>query len=61
MKCISTMSLEAIEGKTRLTDTDDYKIGGFYRLVIPFMRGQAKRNNEARLGGAKRILESEAK
>ena len=56
-----TMSLEAVEGKTRFTETDDYKIGGFYKLLVPFMGGQAKRNAEARVGNVKRILESEAK
>ena len=58
---IVTMSLEAVEGKTRLTETDDYKLGGFYRLLVPFMVGTPKRNAEARVGNVKRILESEAK
>lgn len=55
------ISLETVEGKTRLTETDDYKLGGLYSLLTPFMGGQAKRNAEAHVGNLKRILESEKK
>ena len=53
-------SLENIEGKTRLTENADYKFSGFYKLFEPFMRGRMKEESEARVGTAKRILESEA-
>jgi hypothetical protein len=56
-----TVSFETIDGKTKLTETDDYKINGFYRLLVPFMRGQAKGYAQGRMGNVKRILESEAK
>ena len=58
---IITMSLELVEGKTRFTETDDYKGSGFYKLLVPFMKGSGKREAEARVGNIKRILESEAK
>jgi uncharacterized protein YndB with AHSA1/START domain len=60
---VVAMTLETVEGKTRLTETDDYKIGGIYRLALPFMGGQsrAKREAEGRIGGIKRVLESESK
>jgi uncharacterized protein YndB with AHSA1/START domain len=57
---IVTMSFEAIEGKTRFTETDDYKLSGFWKLVVPFMGGQVKRNVEGRVGTVKRILESKS-
>ena len=57
---IVTMSFEAIEGKTRFTETDDYNLSGFWKLIGPFMAGEVKRNVEGRVGKVKRILESEA-
>ena len=56
-----TLSFETIDGKTKLTETDDYKINGFYRLLVPFMGGQVKRYADVRMGNVKRILESETK
>ena len=58
---IVTLSFDTIDGKTRLTETDNYRINGFYRLLVPFMGGQVKRYAEGRMGNVKRILESEAK
>ena len=60
---ILSMNLEVVEGKTRLTETDDYKFSGFYKLLMPFSggEGKGKREAEARVGNVKRILESEAK
>jgi len=58
---IVTMSLEVTGGKTRVTETGDYKLSGFYRLLVPFMGGMGKRKAEGRVGNLKRILESEAK
>lgn len=56
-----TLSFETVDGKTRLTETDDYKINGIYRLLVPFMRGRVKRYAEVRMGNVKRMLESKAK
>ena len=58
---IVTLSFDTIDGKTKLTETDDYKIGGFYRLLVPFMGGRVKEYAEGRMGNVKRIMESEAK
>ena len=57
----ATMSFETIEGKTRVTETDEYKPTGFWRLVWPFMEGPAKRNAEARIVKLERALESGTK
>jgi len=58
---IVTLSFDTIDGKTKLTETDDYKISGFYRLLVPFMGGRVKEYAEGRMGNVKRIMESEAK
>ena len=58
---IITMSLEVVEGKTRVSEIDNYQGSGFYKLLVPFMKGSGKREAEARVGNIKRILESEAK
>jgi hypothetical protein len=54
-------STEVIEGKTKFTVSADYKVGGFYRLLAPFLiRGQRKEgiaSNE----NLKRIMESQVK
>jgi hypothetical protein len=34
---IANFSLETIDGRTRLTETIDLKLGGFYRLAGPFL------------------------
>jgi uncharacterized protein YndB with AHSA1/START domain len=53
-------SLETIEGKTKLTETLDLKLGGFFRLVGPLL-GRRGRNDVAfRHQNLKRILESKA-
>jgi carbon monoxide dehydrogenase subunit G len=54
-------SLEAIEGKTKLTRTLDVKYSGFFKLVGPFMTGSLQRQTEEDLGRTKRMLESGAK
>jgi uncharacterized protein YndB with AHSA1/START domain len=56
-----TFSVENIEGKTRLTETDDFKFNGFFKLVGPFLTRSVKRQAVARVGKAKQVLESEAK
>jgi len=53
----ATMSFETIEGKTRVTETDEYKLTGLWRLIWPFMEGGAKRNVELRVGKLERALE----
>jgi uncharacterized membrane protein len=59
---IGTWSIENIEGKTRLTETVNYKLNGFYKLVKPFIGRKAKVEKESvtHVGNIKRILESEA-
>jgi hypothetical protein len=55
-------SIENIEGKARLTETMNYKLNGFYKLVKPFIIRKAKVEKESvtHVGNIKRILESEA-
>jgi uncharacterized protein YndB with AHSA1/START domain len=55
------MSFEVIEGKTRVIETDDYKLSGFWKLVGLFMGGGMKRNAEARVVKLKHTLESGSK
>jgi uncharacterized protein YndB with AHSA1/START domain len=55
------LSVETIEGKTKLTRTLDVKYSGFYKLVGPFMAGGLQRQAEADLDHTKRMLESGAK
>jgi ribosome-associated toxin RatA of RatAB toxin-antitoxin module len=54
-------SVEAIEGKAKLTRSFDLKYSGFYKLLGPFLTGSVKRQTEADLDNTKRMLESEAK
>jgi carbon monoxide dehydrogenase subunit G len=54
-----TVSLETFEGKTRLTETQDLKLIGFYRLLGPFLARAARRAIRARLDKVKYLLESE--
>lgn len=52
-------SIENIEGKTRFAETIDYKLGGFWKLVGPFMTRSQEKSTEARADNVKRILESQ--
>ena len=52
--------LEDIEGKSKLTITWDLKLGGFYRLVGPYVVHSMRKATGAQASGIKRILESEA-
>lgn len=54
-------SLETIEGKTKLIETLDLKLGGFFRLVGPLLRRRGRSDVAARHQNLKRILESEAR
>ncbi len=53
--------LEGIEGKTRLTETIEGKVSGFYRLATPFLTRRVRKTVEAQVRNVKRILESETK
>jgi carbon monoxide dehydrogenase subunit G len=54
-----TISLETFEGKTRLTEIQDMKVNGFYRLLGPYITRTARRTIRARLDKTKYLLESE--
>jgi hypothetical protein len=56
-------SLEAIEGKTRLTEIADFNLFGIYKLFKPFVDRPGKAEKEAtdRLVGLKHTVESETK
>ena len=54
------VSLEDIEGKTKMNAIWELKFTGFYRLLAPFQVGSLRSFNEARIGNVKRILESQA-
>ena len=56
-----TYSLETIEGKTRMTRTDDLKLSGFYKLFGPLVVRRMKRGIAAGFGNLKRLLESDTK
>jgi len=53
--------LEDIGGKTKLTNAWDLRLGGFYRLVGPFVARSMRKTAGAQANNIKRILESEAK
>jgi carbon monoxide dehydrogenase subunit G len=53
-----SLSLETVEGKTKLTSVWELKFNGIYKLVGPFQVGGVRRFNEARVINLKRILES---
>jgi len=57
---IDSLSVDTVEGKTKLTRKGDMKFSGFYKLVGPFMTPRMKSAFVASLGNIKRILESEA-
>ena len=52
--------LEDIGGKTKLTNAWDLRLGGFYRLVGPFVARSLRKTAEAQASRIKRILESQA-
>ncbi len=54
----TTFAAEAIEGRTKLTQTTDVNLSGFYKLLWPFASGRAKREVESELGNVKRFVES---
>jgi uncharacterized protein YndB with AHSA1/START domain len=58
---VATEKVENIEGKTRFTETTDYHMSGFYKLLQPFFTGKAQKETEDRVGRVKRAVESEAK
>ena len=52
--------LEEIGGKTKITNAWDLKIGGFYRLMGPFVARSMKKTAGTQATNIKRILEAEA-
>lgn len=57
---IGTLSVVDTGGKTKLTESSDYRFSGFYKLVGPFLTRTARKETASRVGNVKRILESEA-
>jgi uncharacterized protein YndB with AHSA1/START domain len=56
----ATFVTETVEGKTKLTRTDDVKAAGFYKLMGPMVARRLKKIGEDDVAGIKRTLESEA-
>ena len=52
--------LEDIGGKSRVTNEWDLKLGGFYRLMGPFVARGMRKTAGAQADNIKRILETEA-
>ena len=52
---------EDIGGKTRVTNAWDLRIGGFYRLMGPFVTRSLRKTAGVQANNIKRILETEAK
>jgi len=52
--------VEDIGGKTKLTNTTELKLGGFYRLMGPFVARSLRKIQGAQANQVKRILETEA-
>jgi len=52
--------LEDIGGKSKVTNEWDLKLGGFYRLMGPFVARSMKKTAGAQADNIKRILETEA-
>jgi hypothetical protein len=52
--------LEDIGGKTKVTNAWDLRLGGFYRLVGPFVARSMRKTAGAQASNIKRILETEA-
>jgi uncharacterized protein YndB with AHSA1/START domain len=55
------LSLENVEGKTKLTSAMEMKISGFYGLVGPWLIGRFRKANEVSVSNVKRVMESEAR
>jgi carbon monoxide dehydrogenase subunit G len=51
--------LEDIGGKTKVTNAWDLRLGGFYRLVGPFVARSMRKTAVAQANNIKRILETE--
>jgi len=56
-----SLTLENVEGKTKLNSGWEMKINGFYRLVGPLLVGRLRKSNEVMVSNVKHILESEAR
>jgi len=56
-----TIALENAEGKTKVNQTWDLKLNGFYSLLGPLLARSTKQTCETQLSNLKRVLESEAK
>ncbi len=56
-----SLSLENIEGKTKLNIMWELKFNGFYRLVGPLLVGRFRKSNEVMLSNVKHTLESEVR
>ena len=58
-----TISMETIEGKTKLSLAFNFKLSGFYKLMYPFVIGRTRRTGksvaETSVAKVKSILESE--
>jgi carbon monoxide dehydrogenase subunit G len=54
-----TYSLEAVEGKTRLTRDLELRLGGIWRLMQPILTRREIRDREMGVANVKRILEAE--
>jgi len=55
-----SITLEDVGGKTKITNAWDLKIGGFYRLMGPFVARSMRKTAEGQGNRIKRILETEA-
>ena len=55
-----TVIMEGIGGKTKLTHVWDLRLGGFYRLMGPFVARNLGKVAGTQVSNIKRILESEA-
>jgi carbon monoxide dehydrogenase subunit G len=53
--------LEGTGGKTKLTHIWELRLGGFYRLMGPFVARSLRKIAESQVTNIKRMLESEAK
>jgi carbon monoxide dehydrogenase subunit G len=56
-----SISLENVEGKTKLNSVWELKFNSAYRLVGPLLVGRIRRSNDAMVGNVKRIMESDAR
>jgi carbon monoxide dehydrogenase subunit G len=53
--------LEDLGGKTKVTNAWDLRLGGFYRLMGPFVARSMRKTAGAQANNIKRLLESEAR